>query len=95
MDRSTNAVVNRTIISFEELQQKLGVSTRTARSLVCESWFPAPVQLGGGRVFRWFEDEVDEALRSRAPRRTVIVEPPQLKTARAGRSPLGERGTSP
>lgn len=67
-------------LSTEGLARKLGVHVRTCKKLIGEPWFPKPIQLGGGRLLRWREVEVDAALASHAPRREERpAEPAQLQ----------------
>lgn len=73
-----SATKPRRLLNFNELQEKLGVSERTARKLIHESWMPDPIELGP-RALRWVDAEIDEALAARAPRRAEpAAEPAQL-----------------
>jgi len=59
---------------------------RTAHSIIAEPWFPAPVDLSV-RVRRWIEHEIDEAVATRAPRRTERKdEPAELVRSRGARA---------
>lgn len=86
--RSAAEPVRRTFLSLRGVGQKFGVSDRTAHKIVAEGWFPAPLELAP-RVRRWVEQEIEEALAARAPRRAPQAEPQQLAKSRAGRSGVG------
>lgn len=87
--RSLSAAVDaprKTYLTLIGIAQKLHVSERTAHKIVDEVWFPAPVALfGGSRGHRrWVEQEVDEAIATRAPR--ITERPPEPAHLREGRS---------
>lgn len=74
----------RVYLSLTGVAVKLDVSVRTAHKIVNEPWFPSPVQLfnsdRGHR--RWIEQEIDDAIATRAPRATKKSEPDHLRLAR-------------
>lgn len=77
------------LLTFDALCRKLGVSARTGRDTIHAPWMPAPLQLGP-RILRWVETEVDEALVGIAPRCTErLEEPANLVAARERRRAEG------
>jgi predicted DNA-binding transcriptional regulator AlpA len=55
----------------------LGVSTGKFHKLRREPWFPSAIELGP-RALRWHREELEEAMRTKAPQRRVLNEPAHL-----------------